>query len=86
MANLAEILRKIEELPPDKLEDVAHYVDTITSSSENNVTEVKSSERSFADGPYFGMWADRPEMEDSAKWVRELREKEWSRYRADESE
>ena len=25
----------------------------------------------------FGMWADRPEMQDAAKWVADLREREW---------
>ncbi|HYY16273.1 MAG TPA: hypothetical protein VE965_06475 [Gammaproteobacteria bacterium] len=27
----------------------------------------------------FGMWADRPEMQDAAKWVNDLREREWTR-------
>jgi hypothetical protein len=27
----------------------------------------------------FGMWADRPEMQDAAKWVAELRHREWTR-------
>lgn len=27
----------------------------------------------------FGMWKDREDMEDSAQWVRNLREKEWKR-------
>ena len=27
----------------------------------------------------FGMWADRPEMQDAAKWVADLREQEWRR-------
>ena len=27
----------------------------------------------------FGMWADRPEMEDAATWVAELRHREWAR-------
>jgi Ribbon-helix-helix protein, copG family len=27
----------------------------------------------------FGMWADRPEMQDAAKWVAELRHWEWTR-------
>ena len=27
----------------------------------------------------FGMWADRPEMQDAAKWVADLREREWTR-------
>ena len=29
----------------------------------------------------FGMWKDRSEMDNSSKWVAELREKEWSRWR-----
>jgi hypothetical protein len=27
----------------------------------------------------FGMWADRAEMQDAAKWVAELRHREWIR-------
>jgi Ribbon-helix-helix protein, copG family len=27
----------------------------------------------------FGMWADRPEMQDTAKWVEDLRGREWTR-------
>lgn len=27
----------------------------------------------------FGMWADRPEMQDAATWVADLREREWTR-------
>jgi hypothetical protein len=27
----------------------------------------------------FGMWAKRPEMQDAAKWVAELRHREWTR-------
>jgi ribbon-helix-helix CopG family protein len=27
----------------------------------------------------FGMWANRPEMQDAAKWVAELRHWEWTR-------
>jgi hypothetical protein len=27
----------------------------------------------------FDMWADRPELQDAAKWVAELRHREWTR-------
>ena len=27
----------------------------------------------------FGMWANRPELQDAAKWVAELRHREWAR-------
>ena len=29
----------------------------------------------------FGMWKDRSEMGNSSKWVAELREKEWNRWK-----
>jgi len=29
----------------------------------------------------FGMWRDRSEMGNSSKWVAELREKEWNRWK-----
>lgn len=27
----------------------------------------------------FGMWADRPEMQDAAQWVTDLRKRAWTR-------
>src|SRR5262249_52738906 len=41
------------------------------------LTQVKAER---ADEPIgFGMWADRPEMQDAAKWVADLRERAWRR-------
>lgn len=34
-----------------------------------------SGGENFADLPFFGMWADREDMRDSAAWVRKEREK-----------
>jgi len=27
--------------------------------------------------PFIGMWSDRPEMQDSAAWVRQIRQQHW---------
>ena len=84
MANLSEVLRKIEELPPDKLQDVADYVEAIRTPIGNEASGATGAPRSFSDGPFVGMWGNRPDMDDSARWVRELRETEWAPIRADE--
>ncbi|NJL23053.1 MAG: hypothetical protein HC895_23090 [Leptolyngbyaceae cyanobacterium SM1_3_5] len=34
---------------------------------------------SLRDEAFIGMWRDRPEMEDSSQWVRNLRQQQWSR-------
>ena len=31
--------------------------------------------------PFVGMWRDRDDMPDGGRWVRDLREREWSRDR-----
>ncbi len=35
--------------------------------------EESTADDGFADLPFFGMWADREDMKDSAAWVREER-------------
>jgi len=39
-------------------------------------TKEKKKKINFRKLPAFGMWKDRKDMKDSAKWVRELRKKE----------
>lgn len=41
------------------------------------LTQVKAERAAEPIG--FGMWADRPEMQDAAKWVADLRERAWRR-------
>jgi len=44
------------------------------------VAQVKAAAAESAFEPIgFGMWADRPEMQDAAKWVADLRERVWRR-------
>jgi uncharacterized protein YfbU (UPF0304 family) len=31
--------------------------------------------------PFVGMWRDREDMTNGASWIRNLREREWSRFR-----
>jgi len=38
---------------------------------------VKRKNRSIKDYPVCGMWADRQDMLDSARWVKEIRKKHW---------
>ena len=33
----------------------------------------------LSDEPFIGIWADRDDMNDSSRWVREMRDNEWKR-------
>ena len=48
------------------------------------LAKVKASEQEtqavsdLADEPFFGIWRDREDLQDSTAWVRDLRKQEWS--------
>ncbi len=46
----------------------------VVDTDETQNTETCEHEE-FADLPFFGMWADRADMQDSVAWVRKQREK-----------
>lgn len=70
------IVRKLEQLsarlgvsPEEIIErGISEYLRESTAQSQNGFESIG-----------FGMWAERSDMEDSAQWVRSLREQEWSR-------
>jgi len=37
----------------------------------------KLQKASLLDEPFIGMWRDREVMEDSSKWVQDMRQSEW---------
>ena len=63
---------------PEGTEVIVH----IEPVDEAQTSEAPLNEADFMQQPCFGMWKDRPEMEDSVAWVRKERER-WNRRLAD---
>ncbi|MCP4538881.1 MAG: type II toxin-antitoxin system VapB family antitoxin [Chloroflexi bacterium] len=45
-------------------------------------TSARQNFDDLAQDPVVGMWADRPEMQDSSAWVRQLRRRQWGKQRS----
>ena len=71
------IVKQLESLPKTKQDEVADFIEFLVSRCGKEL-EVRDNGSSTPTS-FFGMWADRKEMADSAEWVRQLREKEWDR-------
>ncbi len=52
--------------------EVAVAIETLSDSEDSSH---RADDTGFAVLPFFGMWADREEMQDSAAWVRRERER-----------
>ena len=73
------IASQIAELPAEAQALAAEFVLMLRRRYVDTslVTEPKSKYTDWTKLAAFGMWKDRPEMEDSVAYVRELRKREW---------
>lgn len=78
---LAEILQRATALPKEKQEELSDFVEFLLSRTEAKPAPTEHTELDLQT-PFFGMWADRPEMSDSTAYVRALRQSEWEGRRA----
>ncbi len=81
---LAEALARATQLPPEKQAEIADFVEFLlvrTNTETAFDSHVAAASDSLKGDPFIGLWADRPEMADSAAYIRQLRRNEWERRR-----
>jgi len=72
------VSKKIEELPPEAKKEAQDFVDFLYQRYVNSMQE-KSSPSSISDSSFFGIWKNRDDMKDSTKWIKKVRQSQWSR-------
>jgi hypothetical protein len=73
------IVREIASLPPEAQRQVADFVAFLKARYPSAQTVRKTRQTRLVDEPFIGMWRDREDMQDSAVWVHNLRQREWER-------
>lgn len=64
-------------LPADARRQAADFIAFLRQRYAR--TQGPETKSSLNEEPFVGMWKDRTDMTDSTEWVRERREKEWTR-------
>ena len=75
---LFEIAQEIDSLPPEAQKQVEDFI-AFLKTRYQPVAKKGAKKGRLEDEPFVGMWKDREDMRDSVKWVRELRQREWTR-------
>ena len=75
---LLEIAQEIDSLPPEAQKQVEDFI-AFLKTRYQPVAKKDAKKGRLEDEPFVGMWKDREDMRDSVKWVRELRQREWTR-------
>ncbi|MCX6064722.1 MAG: hypothetical protein NT121_03065 [Chloroflexi bacterium] len=64
------ILRQLENLPPDGLVEVAQFIEFLQFQAKQPGKRVRAVRKHVS----FGIWADRPEVQDPAGFSQNLRQ------------
>ena len=76
--NQRELMRDLKSLPPEAQREVIDFIAFLRARYKAPFPSEKLKRTELALEPFVGMWRDREEMEDSSRWVRSVREREWS--------
>ncbi|MFN2807572.1 hypothetical protein, partial [Escherichia coli] len=67
----------LKTLSIEKQQVALEFLEFLQAKSEARENSKASLSELLRDPEIVGMWSDRPEMEDSTEWVRQLRRREW---------
>ena len=73
---MPQLLQEITSLPPEAQKQVSDFV-AFLKTRYRTPSRIKSKGVKWEEEPFYGMWKNREDMQDGAKWVRELRQREW---------
>lgn len=66
-------------LPPEAQQQVVDFIAFLRSRYGKAPSGDEACQPAdLAEEPFVGLWQNRPDMNDSRKWLRSLREQEWS--------
>jgi len=74
-----ELIKQLKKLPFEAQQEAANFVEFLSKKYLQQSDKTDSSKKkSILESSFRGMWKDREDMQDSTKWVRELRKSPFS--------
>ena len=67
------------ELPSEAQRQVTDFIAFLRQRHQNPEAGRKTKNSDLSREPFVGMWRDREDLQKGTEWVRNLREREWTR-------
>ncbi|HPY40216.1 MAG TPA: DUF2281 domain-containing protein [Thiolinea sp.] len=74
--NTQNIMNDFSSLPPAAQQQVADFIVFLKQRYQAD-QRANKQKTALANEPFIGLWRDRIDLEDSSKWVHDLRISEW---------
>ncbi len=72
-----KIFDDISNLPPEAQRQVVDFIAFLRTRYKGSEQEKQAKQISLVNEPFIGIWKDREDMNNSSKWLRNVREAEW---------
>jgi hypothetical protein len=72
-----KIYNDISNLPPEARRQIVDFIDFLKIRYQKPLQAKTPQKGKITDSPFIGIWKNRKDMEDSTRWVRNLRGSEW---------
>ena len=69
----------LKTLTPEHQKQVINFIAALKDCEHLDNASIVDADSSWTADPFFGLWSDRPDIQNSAQWVRQLRQTQWSR-------
>ena len=73
-----DLLDEFVSLPLDAQRQVTDFISFLRQKYHTK-TLVRENDAEINSDKFIGMWSDREDLSNSTEWVRNIREKEWTR-------
>jgi hypothetical protein len=71
--------QRFSDLPPEAQQQVLDFIAFLQMRYAPSRPRKTAKSPKLAKEAFIGMWQNRADLQDSTKWVRNLREREWGR-------
>ena len=72
-----KIFDDISNLPPEAQRQVVDFIAFLRTRYKRSEQERQTKQTNLVNEPFIGIWKDREDMNNSSKWLRNVREAEW---------
>ena len=72
-----KIFDDISNLPPEAQQQVADFIAFLRTRYKRSDAEKQTKRINLINEPFIGIWKDREDMNNSGKWLRNVREAQW---------
>jgi hypothetical protein len=72
-----KIFDDISNLPPEAQRQVVDFIAFLRTRYKRSEKEKQTERINLVNEPFIGIWKDREDMNNSSKWLRNIRKTEW---------